>query len=183
MFIFVYADFGKDTEHMLKHEYGHTIQSKIVGPLFLLVIGLPSIIWAGLFRKYRQKNKISYYSLYTEKMSKQARRGRIMEDLNTLLTLIGTGIALLTGLVTFAVKFYNAAKIIAKTKDWKKVMKIADTAMKQAEASGKSGADKKQMAIDIVQASCKEIGVELDVQALVEYIEEAIEFANNIAKK
>lgn len=106
-----------------------------------------------------------------------------MEDLNTLLTLIGTGIALLTGLVTFAVKFYNAAKIIAKTKDWKKVMKIADTAMKQAEASGKSGADKKQMAIDIVQASCKEIGVELDVQALVEYIEEAIEFANNIAKK
>lgn len=67
MFIFVYADFGMGTENMLKHEYGHTIQSKILGPLYLLVIGLPSIIWAGLFRKYRAKHKISYYSLYTEK--------------------------------------------------------------------------------------------------------------------
>lgn len=67
MFIFIYADFGSGTENMLKHEYGHTIQSKILGPLYLLVIGLPSIIWAGCFKKYREKNKISYYSLYTEK--------------------------------------------------------------------------------------------------------------------
>jgi hypothetical protein len=67
MFILVYADFGADTERMLKHEFGHTTQSKILGPFYLFVIGLPSIIWAGLFRKYREKNKISYYSLYTEK--------------------------------------------------------------------------------------------------------------------
>ena len=49
------------------HEYGHSIQSKILGPLYLLVIGLPSIIWAGLFEKYRNKHKISYYSFFTEK--------------------------------------------------------------------------------------------------------------------
>jgi hypothetical protein len=44
MFIFFFSDFGKNTEKTIKHEYGHSIQSKILGPLYLLVIGLPSII-------------------------------------------------------------------------------------------------------------------------------------------
>ena len=63
MFIFVS---NLDWEETVKHEYGHTIQSMILGPLYLLVIGLPSVIWAGCFGKYRRKHNISYYSLYTE---------------------------------------------------------------------------------------------------------------------
>ena len=47
----------------IKHEKGHTIQSLILGPLYLIVIGLPSIIWAGLI--YEHTNK-SYYWFYTE---------------------------------------------------------------------------------------------------------------------
>lgn len=35
----------------LRHELGHTRQSKILGPLYLLVIGLPSLIHAGLHAK------------------------------------------------------------------------------------------------------------------------------------
>ena len=30
---------------LLVHEYGHTIQSLILGPLYLIVIGIPSTIW------------------------------------------------------------------------------------------------------------------------------------------
>lgn len=52
---------------LLRHEHGHTIQSMILGPLFLLVIGLPSIVWAGLFDGYCQKHGVSYYSFYTER--------------------------------------------------------------------------------------------------------------------
>ena len=48
------------------HEYGHTRQSRILGPLYLLVVGLPSIIWAGCFENYRKKHNISYYSIYPE---------------------------------------------------------------------------------------------------------------------
>lgn len=50
------------------HEYGHTVQSLILGPLFLLAIGLPSLAWAGIpyFRKWRIRKKISYYSFYPE---------------------------------------------------------------------------------------------------------------------
>lgn len=51
----------------LLHEQGHTKQSYILGWLYLLVIGLPSLIWANCFEKYRQKHNISYFSFYTEK--------------------------------------------------------------------------------------------------------------------
>lgn len=59
--------FYNPDEELYKHEFGHCIQSLILGPLFLFVIGIPSLIWAGCFDKYRAKHNISYYSFYTEK--------------------------------------------------------------------------------------------------------------------
>ena len=50
----------------LRHELGHTKQSKILGPLYLLAIGLPSIIHAWLHGK-GCKNK-NYYHFYTERL-------------------------------------------------------------------------------------------------------------------
>ena len=49
------------------HEKGHRIQSKILGPLYLIVIGLPSIIWATLHSFCKPISKIDYYWFYTEK--------------------------------------------------------------------------------------------------------------------
>ena len=56
--------FDNDKEFTVKHEHGHVIQSKILGPLYLLVIGLPSLLWAWLYKKVAP-NK-SYYWFYTE---------------------------------------------------------------------------------------------------------------------
>ena len=71
MFIFISESAMTDEhrEFTLMHEYGHTVQSIILGPLFLPVIGLPSLLWAGLpvFRKFREKRSLSYYWLYTER--------------------------------------------------------------------------------------------------------------------
>lgn len=53
-------------ENIIKHEYGHYKQNLILGWLTLLVINLPSLIWAGCFNKYRVKHNISYYWFYTE---------------------------------------------------------------------------------------------------------------------
>ncbi|MBQ3848218.1 MAG: hypothetical protein II748_05135 [Clostridia bacterium] len=66
MFIMMDRKHGHD---VLVHEYGHTIQSIILGPLYLLVIGLPSLLWAGLksSERYRQKKHRSYYWLYCER--------------------------------------------------------------------------------------------------------------------
>lgn len=53
-------------QQYIKHEYGHTIQSKYLGWFYLLIIGLPSLIWAGCFEWYREKTGASYYDFYTE---------------------------------------------------------------------------------------------------------------------
>lgn len=56
-----------DNETVLKHEKGHSKQSLYLGWLYLLVIGIPSFIWSGCFREFRQKHNISYYWFYTER--------------------------------------------------------------------------------------------------------------------
>lgn len=54
-------------EYVKKHEYGHWKQGLILGWLYLIIIGIPSITWCNLFEKYRIKNNLDYYSFYTEK--------------------------------------------------------------------------------------------------------------------
>lgn len=46
------------------HEYGHSRQSMFLGPLYLLVIGLPSLLWAAV---WQPGHGSSYYDFYTEK--------------------------------------------------------------------------------------------------------------------
>ena len=54
---------------LLVHEYGHTIQSLILGPLYLIVIGIPSTLWGFLpnLNYKRKEEQISYFSFFTEK--------------------------------------------------------------------------------------------------------------------
>ncbi len=62
---------GEMPERLLVHEYGHTIQSLIFGPLYLLAMGLPSALWANLpvLRKKRALKGTSYYGFYTERLA------------------------------------------------------------------------------------------------------------------
>lgn len=50
------------------HEYGHTIQSLIWGPLYLLMVGIPSMVWAKIptFAKKRANENKSYFDIYPE---------------------------------------------------------------------------------------------------------------------
>lgn len=45
----------------VEHEYGHCLQSQMLGPLYLFVVGLPSLLHKWL---YKGDN---YYDFYTEK--------------------------------------------------------------------------------------------------------------------
>ena len=59
-FIFL-CNYSAKRETTIAHEYGHVKDSKIFGPLYLLIIGLPSILNAWFhFTK-------CYYSWYPEK--------------------------------------------------------------------------------------------------------------------
>ena len=54
---------------LLVHEYGHTIQSLILGPLYLVLMGIPSTLWGFLpsCNKKRKNKSVSYFSFFTEK--------------------------------------------------------------------------------------------------------------------
>ena len=75
---------------LVVHEYGHTIQSLILGPLYLPVVGLPSVIWAKtpVLVKGRRDNRKSYYSFGPERFAnwlgertlKQASMGQAIID-------------------------------------------------------------------------------------------------------
>ena len=85
MFLFLQNDWNpRSYKRLLAHEYGHTFQSLLLGPLYLFVIGLPSFIWAGLptFEKLRRKRGISYSWLYTERWAD--RNGRIFAKLDPM---------------------------------------------------------------------------------------------------
>lgn len=63
-----YVIVGTKKEKTVRHEFGHVKQSRILGPLYLPVIGLPSIIHAGIngIINCCDKSPYGYYHLYTE---------------------------------------------------------------------------------------------------------------------
>ena len=78
------------------------------------------------------------------------------------------------GLIPTIIKLVNAFKEIGKNKDWLKIVDAIKDAIIKAEATGKSGAEKKQIVIDAVIAFCGTIGVVVD-SALLKQISDAID--------
>lgn len=69
------------------HEFGHTIQSKILGPFYLVIAGLNSLLHAWLHDC--RKNGKSYYHFWTEKWAnklalKYLERNNILIDKDIL---------------------------------------------------------------------------------------------------
>jgi len=75
MFIFTpYEATGDDErqeycEKVAVHEFGHTLQALLLGPLYPVIIGIPSMCWGNIpyFRKIRREKKIPYTWLFCEK--------------------------------------------------------------------------------------------------------------------
>ncbi len=64
---YVFVGLNLEYRKTVKHELGHTIQSKILGPLYLIVIGIPSITYCGLRRIFPSLRKKNYYDFFSEK--------------------------------------------------------------------------------------------------------------------
>ena len=55
------------SHRLLVHEYGHTVQSLMLGPLYLIVMGIPSTLWGFLpYYANQRKQGRSYFSFFTE---------------------------------------------------------------------------------------------------------------------
>lgn len=57
----------RDQGMIIKHECGHVKQSKMLGPLYLIVIGVPSILHAWLNDYIGCDEESGYSHFYTEK--------------------------------------------------------------------------------------------------------------------
>ncbi|MCQ2496596.1 MAG: hypothetical protein MJ131_08395 [Lachnospiraceae bacterium] len=68
MFIFYGHENSSDGRSVIVHEYGHALQSLALGPLFLFIIGIPSVIWAFSphFIKLRRYGRRTYLDFYPE---------------------------------------------------------------------------------------------------------------------
>lgn len=64
-YIFI-SERSKNDINTIYHECGHSKQSRILGPLYLIIIGIPSITWAMLHSYIPYFWKYNYYSFYTE---------------------------------------------------------------------------------------------------------------------
>lgn len=68
LFIFTPEAQTVNYEKIRVHEYGHTVQSLILGPLYLPFIGIISYTWANLpyFRRLRKEKRIPYTACFVE---------------------------------------------------------------------------------------------------------------------
>lgn len=68
MYLFISRRHWEKPNDIWVHEFGHSVQSLILGPLFLPVMGLPSFLWCNLpcCRRLRKNKGISYYRFYPE---------------------------------------------------------------------------------------------------------------------
>jgi hypothetical protein len=57
-----YIILGSKWERSVRHEYGHCLQSRKLGWLYLLIVGLPSLLHAGFCRCRNH----SYYDIFPE---------------------------------------------------------------------------------------------------------------------
>lgn len=49
------------------HEYGHTIQCLVLGPLYWPAVVIPSAVWYHCFARYRRRHGVPYDALYCER--------------------------------------------------------------------------------------------------------------------
>ena len=56
-------------DQLLVHEYGHAVQSLVLGPLYLPIVGIPSLIWSKLpaLNRRRGTRGTSYYDFRPER--------------------------------------------------------------------------------------------------------------------
>jgi hypothetical protein len=104
-------------------------------------------------------------------------------------------LALLTGfsgLIGTAISTYFAIRAWVKSVSgknaqeiWGLIMDVADKAMEEAEKTMLSGADKKNMALNMIQASAETAGLDITpfMQQLNTYIDQTIAFVNKMSKR
>lgn len=112
------------------------------------------------------------------------------EQIITLTTLIIGLVGAIAALVPTLIKLFKTLKELVANKDWAVLTKIAMNAMQEVEVEYRknpnmSSQEKLDMAIEIIQSSAAQMGVEVTdevIDNLVKYINDTIKWANDMKK-
>lgn len=103
-------------------------------------------------------------------------------DIGLIVSLVGVVIAAITAMVAMCIKLKNKFGELAKDGNWKKLYPMILNAIAEAEATGKSGAEK-EIVMAAVDSFAKELGIQCEVDQISDAIEFIIDFSKKVNKK
>lgn len=104
-------------------------------------------------------------------------------DIGLIVSLVGVVIAAITAMVAMFKKLKNKFGELAKDGNWKKLYPMILKAIVKAEATGKSGAEKKEIVMAAVDSFAKELGIQCEADQISDAIEFIIDFSKKVNKK
>ena len=104
-------------------------------------------------------------------------------NIGLIVSLIGVVIAAITAMVAMFTKLKNKFGELAKDGNWKKLYPMILRAIADAEATGKSGAEKKEIVMAAVDSFAKDLGIQYEVEQISDAIEFIIKFSKKVNVK
>lgn len=104
-------------------------------------------------------------------------------DIGLIVGLVGVIVSTITAIVTAIIKLKGKFGELAKDGNWKKLYPMILKAIAEAEATGKSGAEKKEIVMAAVDSFAKELGIQYEVDQISDAIEFIIDFSKKVNKK
>lgn len=104
-------------------------------------------------------------------------------DIGLIVGLVSVVISAITAIVTVIIKLKNKFGELAKDGNWKKLYPMILKAIVKAEATGKSGAEKKEIVMAAVDSFAKELGIQCEADQISDAIEFIIDFSKKVNKK
>lgn len=104
-------------------------------------------------------------------------------DIGLIIGLVGVIISAIAAIVTAIVKLKGKFGELAKDGNWKKLYPMILNAIQEAEATCKSGAEKKEIVMSAVLVCAKELGIQCEVEQISDAIEFIIAFSKKVNAK
>ena len=104
-------------------------------------------------------------------------------DIGLIIGLVGVIISAIVAIVMTIIKLKEKFGELAKDGNWKKLYPMILKAIAEAEATGKSGAEKKEIVMAAVDSFAKELGIQCEADQISDAIEFIIDFSKKVNKK
>lgn len=101
-------------------------------------------------------------------------------DISLIIALAVALFGAIAVIVTMYRKLKKALGDLIKDGGWKKLFPIILNAIAEAEATGKTGAEKKEIVMAAVDSFARQMGIQYEVEALSKFVDEIVKISSKI---